>query len=163
MAQPTVAAYGTWESPITADLIVAQTIGLGQIVRDGDDIYWSEMRPQEKGRYVVVRRTGDGQTVDVNPPPFNARTRVHEYGGGSYSVHGGTLYFTNFADQRLYCLSEEGEAALLHPGANEFEVAGRFRLVPERKSDAWTHPVIAHGRLYLRYHETLFCYNVRAK
>lgn len=68
-----------------------------------------------------------------------------------------------FADQRLYCLSEEGEAALLHPGANEFEVAGRFRLVPERKSDAWTHPVIAHGRLYLRYHETLFCYNVRAK
>lgn len=68
-----------------------------------------------------------------------------------------------YADKRLYCLSEEGEVALLKPTAKEFEVAGRFRLVPERKSDAWTHPVISNGRLYLRYHETLFCYDVRAK
>ncbi len=123
MAQPTVAAYGTWESPITADLIVAQTIGLGQIVRDGDDIYWSEMRPQEKGRYVVVRRTGDGQTVDVNPPPFNARTRVHEYGGGSYSVHGGTLYFTNFADQRLYRQPAGGVPEALTPEGMDIRFA----------------------------------------
>ena len=102
MAQPTIAPYGTWKSPITADLIVADSIGLGQVVRDGADIYWAEMRPMEKGRYVVVRRTPDGQTADVNPAPFNARTRVHEYGGGSYTVHNGTLYFTNFVDQRLY-------------------------------------------------------------
>jgi len=68
-----------------------------------------------------------------------------------------------YADKRLYCLSEEGEAALLNPTANGFEVLGRLRLVPERKSDAWTHPVIANGRLYLRYHETLFGYDVRAK
>jgi outer membrane protein assembly factor BamB len=68
-----------------------------------------------------------------------------------------------YADKRLYCLSEEGEVALLNPGAKGFEVAGRFRLVPGRKSDAWTHPVIANGRLYLRYHETLFCYDVRVK
>ncbi len=68
-----------------------------------------------------------------------------------------------YADNRLYCLSEEGEVALLNPTAKSFEVAGRFRLVPERKSDAWTHPVISDGRLYLRYHETLFCYDVRAK
>ena len=68
-----------------------------------------------------------------------------------------------YADKRLYCLSEEGEAALLNPTADGFEVMGRFRLVPERKSDAWTHPVISNNRLYLRYHETLFCYDVRAK
>jgi len=68
-----------------------------------------------------------------------------------------------YADKRLYCLSEQGEAVLLNPGMDRFEVKGRFRLVPERKSDAWTHPVIANGRLYLRYHETLFCYDVRVK
>jgi len=68
-----------------------------------------------------------------------------------------------YADKRLYCLSEEGEVALLNPTAKEFEVTGRFRLVPGRKSDAWTHPVISNGRLYLRYHETLFCYDVRTK
>lgn len=68
-----------------------------------------------------------------------------------------------YADKRLYCLSEEGEVVLLNPTAKEFEVTGRFPLVPGRKSDAWTHPVISNGRLYLRYHETLFCYDVRAK
>lgn len=68
-----------------------------------------------------------------------------------------------YADRRLYCLSEEGEVALLKTGPNGLESAGRFRLVPERKSDVWTHPIIANGALYLRYHETLFCYDVRAK
>ena len=67
-----------------------------------------------------------------------------------------------YADERLYCLSQTGEMVLLKPDATQFEVAGRFRLVPGRKSDAWTHPVILNGRLYLRYHDTLFCYNVRA-
>lgn len=65
------------------------------------------------------------------------------------------------ADGRLYCLSEEGEVALLKPVPDGFDVAGRFRLVPDRKSDAWTHPVIVDGRLYLRYQETLYCYDVR--
>ena len=68
-----------------------------------------------------------------------------------------------YADKRLYCLSEQGDVVLLSPGPDRFEVKGRFRIVPERKSDAWTHPVIANGRLYLRYQETLFCYDVRAK
>lgn len=68
-----------------------------------------------------------------------------------------------YADQRLYCLSQEGEVVLLKPGRDKFEVAGRFRLVPGRKSDAWTHPVIHHGRLYLRYHDTLFCFDIRAR
>jgi outer membrane protein assembly factor BamB len=68
-----------------------------------------------------------------------------------------------YADKRLYCLSEEGEVALLNPTAKGFQVMGRFRLVPERKSDAWTHPVIANGRHYLRYHETLYCYDIQAK
>src|SRR5262245_64635815 len=101
--------YGSWKSPVTSDLIVAGTVGLGQIALDGDDIFWIEMRPTEKGRYVVVRRTPDGRTSDVTPSPFNARTRVHEYGGGAFTVVDGVIYFSNFADQRLYRQEIDGE------------------------------------------------------
>lgn len=102
MAERQVAPYGSWKSPITSDLIVSGTIGLGQIGLEGGDLYWIEMRPAEAGRYVIVRRAADGRTTDVTPAPFNARTRVHEYGGGAFAVSEGVVYFSNFADQRLY-------------------------------------------------------------
>jgi dipeptidyl aminopeptidase/acylaminoacyl peptidase len=102
MAKPRIAPYGSWKSPITPDVIVSETVDLGQIARDGEDTYWTEMRPAEGGRYVIVRRTPDGRMTDITSPPFNARTRVHEYGGGSFVVADGTVYFSNFADQRLY-------------------------------------------------------------
>lgn len=102
MAEKKVASYGSWKSPITSDLIVAGTIGLGEVALDGPDIYWIESRPSEKGRSVIVRRTSDGQTTDVTPPEFSARSTVHEYGGGAYAVVNGTIYFSNHADQRLY-------------------------------------------------------------
>ncbi|HEX2910303.1 MAG TPA: S9 family peptidase [Chloroflexia bacterium] len=104
MSEPQVAPYGSWKSPITSDLIVAKNIGLGAPSFDGENIYWSEGRPQEGGRTAIVRRAPDGTTSDVLPLPFNARTRVHEYGGGSYLIADGILYFSNFADQRLYRL-----------------------------------------------------------
>lgn len=96
------APYGSWKSPITADLIVSGAIGLNQPAIDGADIYWLEMRPSEGGRQVIVKRDEQGQLSDINPAPFNARTRVHEYGGGDYLVSNGAVYFSNFADQRLY-------------------------------------------------------------
>jgi dipeptidyl aminopeptidase/acylaminoacyl peptidase len=99
---PQVAHYGSWKSPITTDLIVSETIGLAQIIVDGQDIYWIELRPSEGGRSVIVRRTPEGHVDDFTPQPFNARTRVHEYGGGDYIVSQGTIYFSNFADQRVY-------------------------------------------------------------
>jgi WD40 repeat protein len=102
MAQLKTAPYGSWKSPITSDLIVSETIGLSQPRIDGDDVYWIEMRPSERGRQVIVRHTSDGNRADVNPPEFNARTRVHEYGGGDYVVHDGAVYFSNFADQQIY-------------------------------------------------------------
>jgi dipeptidyl aminopeptidase/acylaminoacyl peptidase len=101
--------YGSWKSPISSDLIVAGTIGLGDIALDGEDIYWVESRPSEGGRSVIVRRTPDGNITDVTPPGFNARTTVHEYGGGAFIVDEGTVYFSNFADQRLY-RQERGSA-----------------------------------------------------
>jgi len=96
------APYGSWKSPITSDLIVAQSITLSELYLDGGHVYWLEGRPQEQGRYVVVRADADGRSADVTPPTYNARTRVHEYGGGSWTVHNGTVYFSNFADGRLY-------------------------------------------------------------
>lgn len=98
----TIAAYGAWRSPITADLLAAAGVSLSSLHVTDDAVYWIEGRPLEKGRYVIVRRTAAGQISDVTPPEYNARTMVHEYGGGSYLVQGETVYFCNFSDQRLY-------------------------------------------------------------
>ena len=115
MPEPRVAHYGSWTSPITSDLIVASSIGLGGVLIDGGDVYWIETRPQEQGRSVIVRCSQSGQQNDVPPtvpqngqPAFNVRTRVHEYGGGAYLVSSGVVYFCNDADQRLY--RQEGTA-----------------------------------------------------
>src|SRR5260370_29636606 len=94
--------YGAWRSPITSDLIVGETIGLGDIMVDGGEIYWIEGRPREGGRSVVVRRAPGGAVDEITLAPFSARSRVHEYGGGAAVVQGGGVFFTNFADQRLY-------------------------------------------------------------
>jgi dipeptidyl aminopeptidase/acylaminoacyl peptidase len=96
------APYGSWKSPITSDLIVAQSIALSDARLDGGHVYWLEGRPQERGRSVVVRAEADGRQTDITPAPYNARTGVHEYGGGSWTVRDGTVYFSNFADGRLY-------------------------------------------------------------
>jgi dipeptidyl aminopeptidase/acylaminoacyl peptidase len=93
--------YGTWESPITAEKASSAIVAFQDLALDGDAVYWSEMRPSEGGRYVIVKYQ-DGKIEDVLPPDFNARTRVHEYGGAAFTVFQGTIYFTNFQDQRLY-------------------------------------------------------------
>ena len=102
MTIPLIAPYGSWKSPITADLLLSGSVNLSQPRFDGDDLYWLEGRPAERGRQVIVRRAADGTTADVTPPDFNARTRTHEYGGGDYTVHNGVVTFANDADQRLY-------------------------------------------------------------
>jgi dipeptidyl aminopeptidase/acylaminoacyl peptidase len=113
-----IAPYGSWKSPITSEWIVAGTVGLGQIVLDGGAVHWIESRPQEKGRSVIVRRMSgmpEGETSDLTPAPFNARTRVHEYGGGSFAASNGDIWFSNFADQRLYFREYGGEVQALTP------------------------------------------------
>ena len=65
-----------------------------------------------------------------------------------------------FADGRLYCFDERGTVGLLTPGRNRLDIAGKFQLIDERATDAWAHPVLLHGRLYLRYHDSLYCYDV---
>ena len=109
MTQKRIASYGSWKSPITATAIASESFGLAQVAIDGDDLYWTETRPWEGGRSVIVRQPADGETSDVTPAGFNVRNRVHEYGGGAFTVHDGVVYFTNDSDQRVYA-QKPGEA-----------------------------------------------------
>jgi len=113
-----IAPYGSWKSPITSDLIVSGSVGLSQPASFDGDVYWVEMRPTEGGRNVIVRRRANGEVADVNPLPFNARTRAHEYGGGDYVVFNGVTYFSNFTDQRLYRVETGTEPSPITDEAN---------------------------------------------
>ena len=114
---PTVAPYGTWTSPISAQTVAAQGLRLGFPALDGDEIYWLEGRPHEGGRNALVRRTAAGVITDVTPRDHNVRTRVHEYGGGAYVVSNGAVYYSNFSDQRIYRLvTSEASLGLPHSG-----------------------------------------------
>jgi dipeptidyl aminopeptidase/acylaminoacyl peptidase len=117
-----VASYGTWRSPITAEAITAGQVGLAEPRLDHCSAYWLEARPQEAGRTVLVRRTPAGERQDLTPPPFNVRTRVHEYGGGAYTVRDAVIVAANFADQRLYRIDQESAPRALTP-----EAAGQLR------------------------------------
>jgi dipeptidyl aminopeptidase/acylaminoacyl peptidase len=102
-----VAPYGSWASPISLETLVADAVGLSFPFEVGDFVYWSEVRPSEGGRSVLVRapRTGAGDPRDVFGPELSARTTVHEYGGMCAAGWGDAVYFTNFSDQRLYRMS----------------------------------------------------------
>ena len=112
---PTVAPYGSWRSPITTDMVVENSVRLGSIALDGDDVYWVEERPHEGGRNVIVRRSADGVARDVTPAPYNVRTRVHEYGGLCFWVSDGMVLFSNFGDGRVYRLDADGDPVPITP------------------------------------------------
>ncbi|XP_065841887.1 uncharacterized protein [Oscarella lobularis] len=98
------APFGSWKSPLSAADIAARIEELCVDRKaDSGTIYWSEMRPSDEGRNRVCSWSrDDGKIVQWTKGTFNARTRVHEYGGGSFFVHSGVLYFSNFDDQVLY-------------------------------------------------------------
>jgi dipeptidyl aminopeptidase/acylaminoacyl peptidase len=115
-------AYGSWATPITSELVVKAAAGLGGVAVDGDDIWWSESRPEEGGRTQLVRwRAGSGP-VDMLPEGANARTAVHEYGGGAWWVHDGRLWYADWADQRLHLLDTDEDEPAIEPVTPEPEV-----------------------------------------
>jgi dipeptidyl aminopeptidase/acylaminoacyl peptidase len=103
-----VRAYGTWCSPITAESVAKKSIRFGDLQVDGDCLFWVESRPAEKGRSVIVQHGSEGESRDIIQPPYNARSRVHEYGGGAFTVSKGIVYFVNFEDQRIYAKERTG-------------------------------------------------------
>ena len=114
----TEAPFGSWRSPVTLDLVTARSVDLrysfGQSIIDGDAIYWVEGRPAE-GRSVLVRWQRSAGRTDLTPPSYNVLSRVHEYGGGDFTVARGAAYFCNENDQRLYELTSPGAARPLTP------------------------------------------------
>ena len=103
-----IAPYGSWKSPITSELITSGSATLDQLRVCNGTLYWVERRPAEAGRCVIVSDR-HGTRTDRFPAPFNARSRVHEYGGGVYCVSEHALFFVNDADQDIY-RAEHGKA-----------------------------------------------------
>src|SRR4051812_3572149 len=106
---PETKPYGEWSSPITSNLIASASVRLDQVLLSDNAVYWIEGRPNDGGRSVILKRSMNGETVEVNRAPFNARSKVHEYGGGAYWVSGDTVYFCHFADGQIYSVREGGE------------------------------------------------------
>jgi dipeptidyl aminopeptidase/acylaminoacyl peptidase len=98
-----VTPSAVWPSPITAQQAAAGKVRLQDVQLSDGDAYWIEGRPVEHGRCVIVREH-DGVISDLLEAPHSARTWVHEYGGGAMRAHAGTVYFSNAADGRVYCL-----------------------------------------------------------
>lgn len=112
----TTAPYGSWKSPIKAHTLTQGTVRLSEPHIDGDDIYWLESRPSEKGRSVLVKLDAQGLRSDRTPAPHSVRTRAHEYGGGSYCVEDGVVYLVLDSDQRIYRLVGEDMEAVTPEG-----------------------------------------------
>ena len=97
-----IAPYGSWPSPITAESLTEGTVGIDEPQFDGEELYWLQSDPTDDGRVALWRRAAEGTDSRLTPAPFNVRTRVHEYGGGSYVAADGIVVFTNFTDNLLY-------------------------------------------------------------
>jgi len=122
------AQQGLWSSPISA--MAAGRRRIGDVQLDGDDAYWVEGRPTEGGRCVIVRERG-GVAADLIEPPFSARTRVHEYGGGAMRAHGGAVYFSHAGDARMYKVAS-GAPEPLTPAIGDVRYAD-FEVDPSRE------------------------------
>lgn len=112
---PAIRPYGTWTSPISVELGVTNPFRLGQVEVDRDDTYWTEERPHEGGRVALVRSGSDGELTDAVQAPYSVRSRVYEYGGGSFLVDNGMIYFVNDDDQRVYRTLPAGDPAPQSP------------------------------------------------
>ncbi len=120
MPAPTVAPFGTWTSPITAQDVAAGSHPVSGARYVGDEIWWLELRGAEAGRYGIFRQGENGKPEPVLPAPWNARSRVHEYGGGAWTpTRDGDLAFVEFSDQRIHLHRPGGEPQPLTPAAGE--------------------------------------------
>ncbi|GAA5063777.1 S9 family peptidase [Nocardia callitridis] len=146
--------FGSWPTSITSASVVSAAVRLGAVRVDGGDVYWSEGRPDAGGRTQIVRRDPAGACTDLLPEGMDARTAVHEYGGGAWWVRAGVVYFVNWADQRLYRIERGGVAVALTPepasargdryGDGAFGPDGSIVAVREH------HPVDGRGAIDVR-------------
>jgi len=112
MKAKSAAAFGSWKSPVTTELMVSSSIGLSEARLFNSALYWLESRPQEQGRSVIVKLVND-KPEDVLPKPYNCRTTVHEYGGSCYVPTEQGVFFVNFADQQIWRIGNNGDVQQL--------------------------------------------------
>ncbi|HNS32778.1 MAG TPA: prolyl oligopeptidase family serine peptidase [bacterium] len=131
--------FAEWKPAVSPGQVFSGDIGLNELQFNGGNLYWIEMRPSEKGRYAVVKMDGkEKENRDIIPPDFNARTRVHEYGGGSYTVFNKIVYFSNFRDQRIYrCTEGSSKVQPLTPGKNKDGSLGKYASLTVSPDGRW--------------------------
>ena len=156
MSSPQVVPFGAWPSPVTAESLVAGAAGISEVIADPVQpwlLWWAESRPDEGGRTAVMR--GDmrrDESVEVTPAGANVRTRVHEYGGGAWWPHDGSLFYVEFSDQRLRRLDTPGAEPVLataeppEPGAWRYADGrvtpdGRWCVCVRERHDTGGEPV----------------------
>lgn len=110
LVEPAAAPFGTWSSPISAGMLAEAGVSLSEVRLSDEATLWIEGRPNEGGRRVIVRAAPYSEPSDVTPEGFSVRTKVHEYGGGSFWTRGEAVFFSNFADQRLYRQDDDKSA-----------------------------------------------------
>lgn len=154
----TILPYGTWPSPISAAEVTTSAPRLDGARFVGQDAWWSESLPAERGRTAILRRSldadRDGDTTVVLPAPWSARSRVHEYGGGAWTVDDhGVLFFVEQSDQRVWRMGPDGEPRALTteaPGTHFGDLtwtAGRLLAVreTERAGDSPARAIVEIG------------------
>ncbi|HSX12437.1 MAG TPA: prolyl oligopeptidase family serine peptidase [Rhabdochlamydiaceae bacterium] len=115
MLAAAIAPFGSWKSPITTDVIVQESLSFQEIGVQGTELYFTELRPSEKGRVALVKLLPNGQQIDL-VPEMSIRNRVHEYGGAALTVGSEQLFFTNDKDRNFYTLDAENRPVLLIKG-----------------------------------------------
>lgn len=112
MAGRTSAPFGVWQSPIESQMVAragrsARGV-LSELQVDRGRVYWRQLQADQAGRFSIFRLDDEGTPIDLLPQEASVSTRVHEYGGGSYTVDSDVLYYVNSSDQRIYKLPPGG-------------------------------------------------------
>ena len=115
MPEHTVAPYGSWASPFPIERLTEGVVFVSEVRGAAGIRWWLEGRPEESGRQVLVRRDPDGTVTRLTPEGFNARTRVHEYGGAATLVDGDLVVVSDFTTGRLHRVTAPGQLSALTP------------------------------------------------
>lgn len=141
--------YSQWTPSISPEDVFSDVVALSEVKIVGRTIYWLEQRPAEQGRVALVKCDESGQISDVIPKEYWIRTRVHEYGGGAYTLNNKFVYFVNFKDQRIYrqSLTENQPLWPLTPEKNLDGALGKYGAL-ELSSDG-TRLVFVYEKEYV--------------
>jgi dipeptidyl aminopeptidase/acylaminoacyl peptidase len=149
MTELSIAPYGSWPSPFPIDRLTEGVVFIGEPHAAGGSRWWLEGRPEEQGRQALFRRDPDGTVTRLTPEGFNARSRVHEYGGGATLVSGELVVVSDFATGRLHRVVAPDELVPITPErawrfADLEHDPARGRLIAVRE-DHEPDTVAAHG------------------